>query len=328
MSTLLKGDFIGFTFNDIHSSVLGVVRVSDGSRYNEDLLPSFSDRTLDVTGRDGIYYFGSSYKQREFEVSYAFDNITESNLRDIKLFLSDKKIHELIFDEVPYKVYKAKISGTPTIKYICFMENGQRIYKGEGTFYFVCYYPFATVRYNFLEQYTESNVNEWAEASGLLPDETVTNAFSVSTSGSTFSQYVYNPGDFECDFNFYVNFNDEEVIPAFDLQFLKNSSILDQVSFSEIQKLSSEDTGIKINTKINLIEGFKEDDGKKIITGTVYDQFKAGGELFRIPPMKKSDLTTSDVTGETYWTTPFLIRTVTKNSNVVSGTLEYSFIYV
>ena len=325
MSTLLKGDFIGFTFNDIHSSVLGVVRVSDGSRYNEDLLPSFSDRTLDVTGRDGIYYFGSSYKQREFEVSYAFDNITESNLRDIKLFLSDKKIHELIFDEVPYKVYKAKISGTPTIKYICFMENGQRIYKGEGTFYFVCYYPFATVRYNFLEQYTESNVNEWAEASGLLPDETVTNAFSVSTSGSTFSQYVYNPGDFECDFNFYINFTDGK-IPAFSLQFLKNSEILDQIDFSEISQLSSEDSGIKINTKINLIEGFKtETTGEKVITGTVYDQFKNGGTLFRIPPMKKSDLSFSS--SSNYWTSPFLIRT-NSSSDIVNGTLEYTYLYI
>jgi hypothetical protein len=35
----IKGDFIGFTLGDIHSSELGLVRVSDGSRYNEDLLP-------------------------------------------------------------------------------------------------------------------------------------------------------------------------------------------------------------------------------------------------------------------------------------------------
>jgi hypothetical protein len=35
----IKGDFIGFTLGNIHSSELGLVRVSDGSRYNEDLLP-------------------------------------------------------------------------------------------------------------------------------------------------------------------------------------------------------------------------------------------------------------------------------------------------
>ena len=39
MSRAVKGDYIGFTFGDVHSSELGLVRVSDGSRYNEDLLP-------------------------------------------------------------------------------------------------------------------------------------------------------------------------------------------------------------------------------------------------------------------------------------------------
>jgi len=34
-------DFVGFTFNGIHSSELNVVRVSDSNRYTEDLLPTF-----------------------------------------------------------------------------------------------------------------------------------------------------------------------------------------------------------------------------------------------------------------------------------------------
>ncbi|MCI6366906.1 MAG: hypothetical protein MR911_10500 [Spirochaetia bacterium] len=33
-------DFVGFRFGGIHSSDLGIKHVSDGSRYNEDLLPS------------------------------------------------------------------------------------------------------------------------------------------------------------------------------------------------------------------------------------------------------------------------------------------------
>jgi hypothetical protein len=33
-------DFIGFTFNGKHSSELGIVRTSDGSRFNENLLPT------------------------------------------------------------------------------------------------------------------------------------------------------------------------------------------------------------------------------------------------------------------------------------------------
>jgi hypothetical protein len=33
-------DYIGFTFNGIHSSQLGIVRTSEGSRFNENLLPA------------------------------------------------------------------------------------------------------------------------------------------------------------------------------------------------------------------------------------------------------------------------------------------------
>jgi hypothetical protein len=37
----MAGDFIGFTFDNIHSSELNLVRVSNGSRYESNLLPSF-----------------------------------------------------------------------------------------------------------------------------------------------------------------------------------------------------------------------------------------------------------------------------------------------
>jgi hypothetical protein len=33
---------------------------------------------------------------------------------------SDKKVHDLIFDEYPYKVYSAKITGHNQIKHIAF----------------------------------------------------------------------------------------------------------------------------------------------------------------------------------------------------------------
>jgi hypothetical protein len=35
-----KGDYMGFTYNNIHSSTLGIVRTSNGSRFNENLLPT------------------------------------------------------------------------------------------------------------------------------------------------------------------------------------------------------------------------------------------------------------------------------------------------
>jgi hypothetical protein len=67
-------------------------------------------------------------------VSFAFDSLTEAEVARIKRHFGDKQIHDLIFDETPYKVWSAKVTGTATIKYIPFDEGStHRLYKGEGS---------------------------------------------------------------------------------------------------------------------------------------------------------------------------------------------------
>lgn len=138
-------DFIGFTYNGKHSwRDLGIYRTSDGARYNENLAAALTDKTSDVPGGDGQYYFYTRLKNKTFSVSYAFDSLTESGLRQLKQIFDGNGIHDLIFDETPYKTWSAKITGTPTIKYICFEnDDGNRVYKGEGTINFTCYWPYA-----------------------------------------------------------------------------------------------------------------------------------------------------------------------------------------
>ena len=138
-------DFLGFTFNGMHSLYdLNVYRVIDGSRITDNLAPTYSDLTADAPGGDGQYYFGTHHKTRVFPISFAFDSLTEAQLRKWKQFCRGKELSDLIFDEAPYKVYTAKITGTPQMKYVCFdAPDGSRIYKGEGTIEFTCYYPYA-----------------------------------------------------------------------------------------------------------------------------------------------------------------------------------------
>lgn len=137
-------DFIGFTYNGIHSyRDLGIYRTSDGSRYNENLTATMTDKTADVPGGDGQYYFGTTFKNRTFTVNYAFDNLSEAGIRSIKNLFCGADIHDLVFDEVPYKVWSAKVTGTATLKHLAFEEDGKRVYKGEGSVTFTCYYPYA-----------------------------------------------------------------------------------------------------------------------------------------------------------------------------------------
>lgn len=151
----IKGDYIGFTFGGVHSSELGLMRVSDGSRYNQDLLPPLQDKTAQVNGRDGAVYFGSQYNIRPIKVPVAFDNMTEESFNKLKRLLQDKKPKYLWFDETPYKQWLVKSANAQNFKWVCFDEshNGKekRIYKGEGTLEFSCFNPYAESRVTFLD---------------------------------------------------------------------------------------------------------------------------------------------------------------------------------
>lgn len=162
----VKGDYIGFTFGGVHSSELGLVRVSNGSRYEQDLLPPLQDKTAQVSGRDGVVYFNSQYNTRPIKVPVAFDNMTEESFQKLKELIMDKKPKYLWFDETPYKQWLVKAGGLQSFKWVCFDESKnierlndgdsegtkKRIYKGEGTLEFVCFTPYAESRVTFLDE--------------------------------------------------------------------------------------------------------------------------------------------------------------------------------
>ena len=137
-------EFTNFTFNGYSfSGRFNMIRVSDGSRYSYDLLPSITHRTLDKPGGDGQYYFGTESKKRDnINLSVAFDSMNEENYKRFKIAMADKGIRKLSFGERPNIYYLARISQTPQVNFVYFIENGVKTYKGEGTISFVCYTPY------------------------------------------------------------------------------------------------------------------------------------------------------------------------------------------
>ena len=269
-----SSDYIGFTFNGVHSSELGIKRTSEGSRFNENLLPTIQDKAVQVPGGDGMYHFGSYYTQRQFNISYAFDALTEEQLARIKNVFGDKKIHELIFDETPYKVYQAKVTGSASIKHIPFEEGEtNRLYKGEGSIQFTAYNPYARSAFKYLNQYDSKNIQEWKDAANLLD----TQGFFDGLIGNKIN--LYNPGVKETDFILTFTFKNG-VIPAGGINIGANSQLI----FNQITS-QNEDEQIKINTKLNLIEGYKN--GKK--SGKIYNRHIIGGTFFKIPPSTSTE---------------------------------------
>ena len=162
MSVYPHEPFLDFKFGDHYASDYGLVRTSNGSRYNNNLLPTLTEKNAEIPGGDGTYYFNTFYKQRQFTIDFAYDSLTETNLRALRNWLNGKEIHDLIFAEWPDRAYKAKVTGAPSLKFIPFDEvidrpqshnvmpkskggsdQTQVIYKGEGSVQFTCYDPYA-----------------------------------------------------------------------------------------------------------------------------------------------------------------------------------------
>lgn len=334
---VIKGDFLGFTFNGIHSSELGIFRVSDGSRYTENLLPTIQDKTTPRPGADGTYYYGSFYTQKPFNVSIAYDNLSEEQLRKIKQVFSDKNPRDLIFDEAPYKVYKVKITGTPNLKYVCFDKekgkkislnssvyepgseiNAERVYKGEGQLSFIGYEPFARSRFKYLDEYTLENIPEW----GPLTDESAVYvhdnfyeweaASRMKYSGTIKDEFIldkvenngfmyYNAGDEPVPFLLYMETGGK----GFTIRDESENNFLTIGDFI----LYEGDSKIRINTRLHLIEGIDENNKP---TGTIYNKYITGGDFFKLPVTE--DLTRMHIT----WT---------EAPTLFNGFIEYKYLY-
>ena len=121
------GDFTGFSFNDYHSDDLGLIRVSDGDRYKEEILPEFEDKTIEIPGNDGTYYYGSYFKQKTIEINAAFDHLTEKQFKKLRRVFGNRNMSTLVFDEEPYKMYRVKVASPPEINYVCFEEYQREV---------------------------------------------------------------------------------------------------------------------------------------------------------------------------------------------------------
>ena len=266
-------DFCGFTFNGIHTSELNILRVSNGSRYNETLGPTFQDKTAPVEGGDGILFWNSYYTNKPFSIQIAFDSLTETQLRRLRQVFCAKAIGELIFDETPYKAYTAKVQSPVQLTTICFNDrDGRRIYKGEGTIQLIAYYPYAKSVHKFLDEFHDYfylNKNEWAESSGMAPSKGLYD-------GTGEQIHLYNPGDIETDWQAFYTMTDAGCA-------LSNISLTpgaEQMVFSSISRKNVNDAYLCLNSRSQLIEGCDSD---KNTTGTLYNEFLIAGDFFKIP---------------------------------------------
>lgn len=323
-----RGDFIGFSFAGIHSSTLNIIRTSDGDRFDENLVPDVKDITAEIPGMDGEYYFGSTYGNRTFDISIAYDHMTESDIRRLRQIFGRKQIGELIFDERPYKKYMVKIESPIELSYVCFDEpkkelvdfNGiygetqvsravagkQRVYKGEGKISFIAYFPFAKSCFKVLDT-DELKDSDWAVSSGILTSEAYANIDTYNTQNGTIN--IYNAGDVPTGFRLYipgtVNENPSSVtIDNFSLLYTPAAGSANTSALViNSMELKDNDIGILIDTNAGLIVGvqsisYNQDMNRQIVTsGNLYNEYINSGYFFKLQPNSLVNNATLQITG-------------------------------
>ena len=226
-----KGDFLGFSFNGIHSSDLNIVRINTGSRADMPLSPNFKDSTVEIPGANGIYYFDTQIQQFPFTINFAYDNINEEKIIKIREFFSPNNIGTFIFDESPYQTYTAKVSAVPKLTYLVFTENNDRIYKGEGVVAFVAYTAYGKALYKTLDQYTTNgyDISEWKNASRILTSTDYSNANynrELSSANNQMTSPLYNAGNLKSPlkFNFSITSLTENTNAYIQLVYSHNTT--------------------------------------------------------------------------------------------------------
>ena len=271
-------DLTGFKFGDYHSSQFGLIRVSNGSRYNEYLLPTLKNTTTDVPGMEGTLYFGTQKTTRSFQVDMAFDSLTEEDIRDIREWLTGA--HSLIFDERPYIQYMCILNSAPQLKYLTFEENGERIYKGELSVNFVSYLPYgySIDEKKFIDDFLDENFEEWSNASHL--------AYKNFYEGETLrtydkfegdNVYVYNGGDIEADY----------VLTCYFTEGATAKISMNDVSYEfslRAKSANSTHLELSVNSKLQYARCRDVNIGNGVITGiSDYEIMLPSTEMFKIP---------------------------------------------
>lgn len=273
-------DLTGFKFGDYHSSQFGLIRVSNGSRYNEYLLSTLKNTTSDMPGMMGTLFFGTQKTTRTFQVDVAFDSLTEEDIRDIREWLNG--VYPLVFDERPYVQYICTLNSVPQIKFLTFEENGERIYKGEMSINFISYmsYGFGIDGKKYIDDFLDENFDEWSNASHLVykdfyDENDKKHTYDVFESGTV---YLYNGGDVDTDY----------VLTCYSTTGATATIAMNGESYSFTLRAPNASGSTHLELEINSKLQYARGRDVSIVNGVVtpkgdYEIFLPSAEMFKIP---------------------------------------------
>ena len=182
-------------------------------------------------------------------------------------------------------------------------EGTERIYKGEGSISFVCYFPFAKSVYKQIPISEEES--DWVISSGLLTAAEYATIDKYNNETGIIN--VYNAGDVPTGFRLYIPFDAgaESTLEPITLTY-KNISNAETVNILSIEAITKKDNdvGILIDTNNGLIVGVNSQptinqngNAQYSTSGNIYNEYVEAGDFFKLQPNLKNDGATIEITG-------------------------------
>lgn len=292
-----KESFLGFWFNGRHSSEFKVIRVSGGKEFEEELLSAAKDTTIDIPGRDGTEFIQAKRQNKQFKISFAFDELYEEDIRAIKQWLAPQKPCELIFDERPYKVWRGKVTTAAKINFVPFDEKERGVvYKGKGDVTFTCFKPYARSKSKNIEDYQQvmavepsqipfnytETFNDWLPSSGISQQ-------SVSP--------TYNGGDLPVAPKITLDITNIGNISTNYLQLLYSGQpqiILKKDVLTNVPNGEDGRKKIIIDNEMQLILDANENSSTSNQTRKIYNNAIIAGSFFKLEPGENGGITVND----------------------------------
>ena len=131
--------FTTFIFDGIDCADMGIYSITNSGTYPMLIEPSFTDDKLSIPAYDGSYYYGTQYNSQQFQFEMFADELTSTEYRNLRTWLSPRKIGKLILSDQPYKYYLVKVSAIselgnyPRLDPYVVNNNSNNINNNEGT---------------------------------------------------------------------------------------------------------------------------------------------------------------------------------------------------
>jgi len=105
-------DSLTFEYNGIDSSVYKLINVNyNVGLFEEDFLPEQELFAEQIPGRDDLYLLGSKTMPLQIDLTFAFEEGFEENIKNVSRWLFQDYYKPLIFSDMPHKIYHCMYIG-------------------------------------------------------------------------------------------------------------------------------------------------------------------------------------------------------------------------